>query len=89
MLVRWKGKEYEYENPIRLLRIIDLSSNSLIGEIPKELTYLVELVQLNQSRNNLIGAIPEKIGNLRNLESLDLSHNNFSGKIPMDLAQIT
>ncbi|XP_062076550.1 receptor-like protein EIX2 [Humulus lupulus] len=87
--VRWKGKEYEYENILGLLRVIDLSSNRLVGEIPKGLTNLVELVQLNLSRNNLSGVIPENIGNLSKLESLDLSHNNFYGSISMGLAKLS
>ncbi|XP_062102291.1 receptor-like protein EIX2 isoform X1 [Humulus lupulus] len=87
--VIWKGKEYENIRNVDLFRIIDLSSNKLIGEIPMELTYLVGLNQLNLSRNNLGGAIPQNIGNLNGLESLDLSRNNFSGKIPTGLAEIS
>ncbi|XP_062079862.1 receptor-like protein EIX1 [Humulus lupulus] len=87
--VRWKGKEYEYENILGLLRVIDLSSNRLVGEIPKGLTNLVELTQLNLSRNNLSGVIPANIGNLSKLESLDLSHNNFYGNISMGLAKLS
>ncbi|KAF4363362.1 hypothetical protein G4B88_002109 [Cannabis sativa] len=83
--VTWKGKEYEYQEILGLLRIIDFSSNKLIGEIPMELTNLVELLQLNLSRNNLSGVIPWNIGNLSKLEALDLSHNNFSGEIPIGL----
>ncbi|XP_062102282.1 receptor-like protein EIX2 [Humulus lupulus] len=85
----WKGKEYENIQNLKLFRVIDLSSNKLIGEIPIELTYLVGLNQLNLSRNSLGGAIPQNIGNLSRLESLDLSHNNFSGKIPTGLAELS
>ncbi|KAF4376211.1 hypothetical protein F8388_018880 [Cannabis sativa] len=86
--VTWKGKEYEYESILGLLRVINLSSNRLDGEVPMELTDLVELAQLNLSRNNLSGAIPLNIGSLNKLESLDLSHNNFVGEIPIGLAKI-
>ncbi|GMN64418.1 hypothetical protein TIFTF001_033486 [Ficus carica] len=85
----WKGVEYKFEEILGLLRIIDLSSNRLIGEIPKELKNLAELVQLNLSRNYLSGAIPKNIGMLNNLESLDLSHNKLCGKIPESLAQVS
>ncbi|XP_062080040.1 receptor-like protein EIX2 [Humulus lupulus] len=85
----WKGLEYEYKSILGLLRLIDLSSNKLTGEIPAELTRLVELAQLNLSRNELSGDIPEKIGNLGKLESLDLSHNKLSGKIPKSLAELS
>ncbi|XP_062076546.1 receptor-like protein EIX2 [Humulus lupulus] len=87
--VIWKGKEYQYIQNLDLFRVIDLSSNKLIGEIPMELTYLVRLNQLNLSMNSLGGAIPQNIGNLSELESLDLSHNNFSGKIPSGLAELS
>ncbi|XP_062076817.1 receptor-like protein EIX2 isoform X2 [Humulus lupulus] len=85
----WKGVEYEYQSILGLLRLIDLSSNKLTGEIPAEVTRLVELTQLNLSRNELSGHIPEKIGNLGKLESLDLSHNKLSGKIPKSLAELS
>ncbi|XP_060973606.1 receptor-like protein EIX2 [Cannabis sativa] len=87
--VRWKGKTYEYEKILGLLRVIDLSSNKLIGEIPMELTNLVGLVQLNLSWNSLKGNIPLNIGNLSKLEALDFSHNNFSGQIPIGLAKMS
>ncbi|XP_024021847.1 receptor-like protein EIX2 [Morus notabilis] len=87
-IIVWKGVEYEYKKILGLLRIIDLSSNRLFGEIPKEFVNLAELVQLNLSRNNLSGVIPEKIGKLNKLESLDLSHNKLSGNIPVSLAEV-
>ena len=44
---------------------IDLSGNSLSGEIPSELTSLKGMQFLNISRNNnLSGSIPKDIGNL-------------------------
>ncbi|XP_062005725.1 probable leucine-rich repeat receptor-like protein kinase At1g35710 [Rosa rugosa] len=68
-----KGRLYEYSDLIGLLRIIDLSSNNLSGEIPEEITNLSTLFALNLSQNQLIGRIPESIGSLSRLESLDLS----------------
>ncbi|KAL2334836.1 hypothetical protein Fmac_016049 [Flemingia macrophylla] len=88
VLLMWKGQEYVYLNPEILLKSIDLSSNDLTGEIPKELGYLVGLVSLNLSRNKLDGEIPSEIGNLNLLEFLDLSRNHFSGKIPYTLSYI-
>ncbi|KAM6554983.1 hypothetical protein CsatB_015745 [Cannabis sativa] len=85
----WKGTEYEYRKNLGLLRIIDLSSNKLNGEIPIEVTNLVQLVQLNLSRNELSGNIPKKMGSLSKLESLDLSHNKLSGKIPTSLGEVS
>ncbi|KAL3574879.1 hypothetical protein D5086_022980 [Populus alba] len=60
--------------------------NNLSGEIPEEITGLLELVALNLSGNNLTGVIPQKIGQLKLLESLDLSRNHFYGAIPLTMA---
>ncbi|XP_062076818.1 receptor-like protein EIX2 [Humulus lupulus] len=87
--VIWKGIEYEYQSILGLLRLIDLSSNKLAGEIPVDMTRLLELTQLNLSRNELSGNIPKEIGSLTKLESLDLSHNKLSGAIPISLAQVS
>ncbi|WVZ13389.1 hypothetical protein V8G54_010955, partial [Vigna mungo] len=84
----WKGVEEGFKNPELQLKSIDISSNNLSGEIPKEIGYLVGLVSLNLSRNNLRGEIPCGIGSLRSLDSLDLSRNRFTGKIPSSLAEI-
>ncbi|XP_060973636.1 receptor-like protein EIX2 [Cannabis sativa] len=87
--ITWKGAQHEYVRILGLLRVIDLSSNKLTGEIPIEVTHLSQLVALNLSRNNLSGKIPRKIGKLINLEVLDLSHNRISGKIPIGLAEVS
>ncbi|KAL2967082.1 hypothetical protein AAZX31_16G155400 [Glycine max] len=84
----WKGEERGFKNPELKLKSIDLSSNNLMGEIPKEVGYLLGLVSLNLSRNNLSGEIPSQIGNLGSLESLDLSRNHISGRIPSSLSEI-
>ncbi|KAJ9678531.1 hypothetical protein PVL29_020654 [Vitis rotundifolia] len=87
-LVKWKGREFEYKNTLGLVKSVDLSSNKLIGEIPKEVTDLLELVSLNFSRNNLIGSIPTTIGQLKSLDVLDLSQNQLIGEIPASLSEI-
>nr|CAN64389.1 hypothetical protein VITISV_018647 [Vitis vinifera] len=87
-LVQWKGKEQEYKKTLGLIKSIDFSSNKLIGEIPIEVTDLVELVSLNLSSNNLIGSIPTTIGQLKLLDVLDLSQNQLNGRIPDTLSQI-
>ncbi|KAG5010339.1 hypothetical protein GYH30_018731 [Glycine max] len=85
VLLMWKGQEYLYLNPEFLLKSIDLSSNDLTGEIPKEVRYLLELVSLNLSRNRLSGEILPEIGNLT---SLELSRNHFSCEVPSTLSKI-
>ncbi|KAL2555925.1 disease resistance family protein/LRR family protein [Forsythia ovata] len=86
--VMWKRKEYEYINTLRLVKLVDLSSNNLVGDIPAEITSLVMLVGLNLSSNNLSGILPAKIGQLRSLDFLDLSRNHFSGGIPIGVSQL-
>ncbi|GFQ01221.1 receptor-like protein 12 [Phtheirospermum japonicum] len=81
-LVDTKGSELQYDTILSLVTNIDLSNNHLSGDIPKELTSLVELRSLNLSRNHLTGPIPDSIGNLNQLESLDFSRNSLSGEIP-------
>lgn len=76
-----KGRELEYGSTLIFINI-DLSGNSLMGEIPDELTRLVRLGTLNLSMNHLTGNVPENIGNLRWLETLDLSKNSLSRYIP-------
>ena len=62
-----KGKEMEYKENLKLVRLIDLSSNNLSGSIPIEISDLSELCFLNLSRNHLMGKIPEKIGSMKEL----------------------
>ncbi|RZC73023.1 hypothetical protein C5167_048502 [Papaver somniferum] len=84
-----KGREFEYSNTLTLLTIMDLSDNSLSGDIPEELTNLISLRSLNLSRNHFTGRVPNKIGNMSILESLDLSKNELSGSIPQSMVNLT
>ncbi|KAL0438030.1 UNVERIFIED_CONTAM: Receptor-like protein EIX2 [Sesamum latifolium] len=85
-LVHWKGLEREYNRTLRLLKLIDLSNNRFVGNIPKEFSLLRGLVSLNLSRNHLTGDIDSGIGQMEMLESLDLSKNQLSGEIPIGMA---
>ncbi|KAG8660585.1 hypothetical protein MANES_02G176700v8 [Manihot esculenta] len=87
-LILWKGKKYTLVKNLGLFRIIDFSRNKIEGEIPREISSLSKLHQLNLSYNNLSGAIPEEIGGLKQLESLDLSHNHLSGRLPPSMADL-
>ncbi|KAB2636922.1 leucine-rich repeat receptor protein kinase EXS-like [Pyrus ussuriensis x Pyrus communis] len=84
-----KGRELVYNNTIYLVKSIDLSSNTLQGEIPEEISSLILLGTLNLSRNQLTRKIPSEIGNLHWLETFDLSHNHLSGQIPQSLSYLT
>ncbi|KAI8006972.1 Receptor-like protein EIX2 [Camellia lanceoleosa] len=87
-LVQWKGQEREYPKRLGLLKMIDLSSNKLTGELPQQVASLAGLVSLNLSRNNLAGRIIQEIGQMKMLEALDLSANRLSGEIPTSLAYL-
>ena len=84
-----KGKEMEFQRILSIVKLIDLSSNNLWGEIPHGITNLSTLGTLNLSRNQLNGMIPENIGAMQGLETLDLSRNRLSGPIPPSMASIT
>ena len=87
-MVAWKRREYKYDKILGLLKIIDLSSNKLMGKLPDEITSILELVGLNVSRNNLVGEISQTIGQMKQLQSLDLSRNQLSGKIPSSMSKL-
>ncbi|XP_028123385.1 receptor-like protein EIX2 [Camellia sinensis] len=87
-LVLWKGQESKYGNNLRLLNLIDLSGNELVGKIPIQVGGLAGLVSLNLSRNNLTGNIIQEVGWMKMLESLDLSANELLGAIPTSLADL-
>ncbi|KAG8479569.1 hypothetical protein CXB51_029365 [Gossypium anomalum] len=83
-----KGRQDEYGPTLGLVTSIDLSTNSLTGEIPKEIGRLVELRSLNLSGNLLTGNIPDNIGNMKLMESLDLSMNRLNGEIPLSFSNL-
>nr|GEY86359.1 hypothetical protein [Tanacetum cinerariifolium] len=62
----------KFENSIQVL---DLSSNNLVGQIPKEFGEMKSMLNLNSSDNNLSNVIPQELGSLHDLLALDLSKN--------------
>ncbi|KAL5797172.1 hypothetical protein ACOSQ2_001992 [Xanthoceras sorbifolium] len=88
LLVATKGREYMYDSTLYLVNSIDLSTNSLSGEVP-DLTNVSRLGILNLSMNHLTGKIPDSIGSIQRLETLDLSRNQLSGAIPSTLTSST
>ncbi|CAA2958225.1 Hypothetical predicted protein [Olea europaea subsp. europaea] len=62
-IVTSKRKEAEYTTTLELVKLIDLSSNNLVGDVPAEITSLVKLVGLNLLRNNLSGFLPQILNN--------------------------
>ncbi|XP_048446562.1 receptor-like protein EIX2 isoform X2 [Pyrus x bretschneideri] len=84
-----KGIEVNYTKNLKFVKSMDLSCNFMHGEIPEELTGLLELQSLNLSNNRFTGRIPSKIGNMAQLESLDFSMNQLDAEIPLSMTNLT
>ncbi|KAK2427377.1 putative LRR receptor serine/threonine-protein kinase [Trifolium repens] len=78
----------EIFNISSLSNTLDLSYNSLSGNLPKEVGMLKNIDILFVSENNLSGDIPETIGECISLEYLNLEGNSFRGTIPSSLASL-
>ena len=86
-LTKEQGISLTYTYILKTMTYFDLSSNNLVGGIPKALAQLVGLKYLILSNNQLEGEIPYDLGtNLSELETLDLSNNILTGTIPYSLA---
>ncbi|PRQ54241.1 putative non-specific serine/threonine protein kinase [Rosa chinensis] len=84
-----KGRVQDFDSILYLVNSLDLSSNNLSGEMPRELTSLIKLWTLNLSMNHLTGVIPSRIGSMEFIETLDLSINQLSGSIPPSMVSLT
>ncbi|CAH1413897.1 unnamed protein product [Lactuca virosa] len=77
---------FEFGNLTQLHRL-NLSSNHLVGEIPKEFGKMILMLELYLSGNQLSGVIPLELGFCELLEVLDLSKNRLNGTIPRSIDQ--
>ncbi|KAL6839092.1 hypothetical protein ACP4OV_031146 [Aristida adscensionis] len=68
---------------------LDLSFNSLHGDIPPAITSLYLLSYLDLGGNLLDGQIPYEIGNMGSLSQLRLSFNNLTGHIPASIGNLS
>ncbi|XP_054813359.1 LRR receptor-like serine/threonine-protein kinase GSO1 [Prosopis cineraria] len=68
---------------------LDLHSNNLYGELPKELIQLHKLQILNLSYNEFKGEIPTWIGSLSMLQHFHLCNNSFGGVIPKSISNLS
>ncbi|KAJ6360703.1 hypothetical protein OIU77_004674 [Salix suchowensis] len=68
------------------LESLDLSFNSLSGNVSQQLDGLLALKILNLSFNKFSGPLPVNLGKSLLLEKLQLSMNQFQGAIPQDIA---
>ncbi|CAB4266772.1 unnamed protein product [Prunus armeniaca] len=61
----------------------------ILGEIPRELFELKELIDLNLGQNVLSGPIPAEIGQLSKLQYLSLGINNLTGPVPPEIGNLS
>ncbi|XP_057991775.1 receptor-like protein EIX2 [Hevea brasiliensis] len=73
----------------RFRKIVDFSYNMLSREIPREVTTLIILKDLNLLNNYLTRSIPCDIRAMKSLYSLDLFGNHLSGIIPPSISDLT
>ncbi|CAD5176582.1 unnamed protein product [Musa acuminata subsp. malaccensis] len=69
----------------RKLRVLNLGSNLLQGEIPPSLSRCVELETLDLSGNQINGTIPGFLNGFSKLRELYLSFNRLGGSIPEEI----
>jgi len=72
---------------LRYLRKLDLSGNSIEGNIPKSIFRSGRLTVLDLRHNRLTGEIPSAVGRLKMLTLLNMSGNAISGGIPRGLGR--
>ncbi|KAI4382562.1 hypothetical protein MLD38_008512 [Melastoma candidum] len=71
------------------LQTLDLSGNSIGGNIPPQICdWLPYLVKLDLSNNDLTGGIPSDIFKCKFLNNLVLSNNRLSGPIPYEVSRL-
>ncbi|KAL2331195.1 hypothetical protein Fmac_018776 [Flemingia macrophylla] len=71
------------------ISVLDFSSSSLKGPLPKALSNFRQLEFLNLEDNNLDGPIPYWLGKFQVLQVLTLGINMFSGSIPTSLGNLS
>ncbi|KAH9621025.1 hypothetical protein KSS87_002534, partial [Heliosperma pusillum] len=81
----FKGTINDLSNKKRLYEI-DLSSNSYIGEFPRNVLTAPNLIYLDIRYNYLSGCLPYEIGLLKKTRVFDVSRNYLTGPIPQSFA---
>ncbi|PHT61769.1 hypothetical protein T459_34373 [Capsicum annuum] len=66
-----------------------ITGNRIHGNIPNEMSNLVNLDVLSLGYNNINGSIPDSIGRLTNLRTLGLDYSFFSGVIPSSIGNLS
>ncbi|CAN8270140.1 unnamed protein product [Cochlearia groenlandica] len=80
----------EFSLLCRSLEAIDLSGNSLTGQLPQSFTSCDSLQNLNLGNNKLSGDfITTVVSKLEKITYLYLAYNNISGSVPLSLTNCT
>ncbi|KAD4384193.1 hypothetical protein E3N88_24361 [Mikania micrantha] len=75
---------------IRSLKLLDISGNSLHGDIPGDgFANLTELVHLDTHYNYFSGSIPRQFFRLTNLSYLDMGYNWLEGELGPEFGLLT
>ena len=86
---KWEGVTVSRPSIFSLKRHVtklELPFNDLNkGILPRELSLLKELRELDLRGNDIQGVIPNKLSELKHLKTMDLSMNYIIGKIPTEL----
>lgn len=67
---------------LQSLQVLDLSHNSLRGEIPPQFGELESSEAMNLSHNELSGSFPSSFGNMLHLTAIDISYNQLEAPLP-------
>ncbi|GFY99644.1 leucine-rich repeat transmembrane protein kinase family protein [Actinidia rufa] len=68
------------------LSVIELSTNSLSGTVPRSISNCQVLERIDLANNNFTGHLPEELASLPSLAVVDFAHNSFNGQIPTKFA---
>ncbi|XVF29490.1 hypothetical protein REPUB_Repub15cG0125300 [Reevesia pubescens] len=81
-----EGPLFLPSHPNSYLAILDISSNKIQDEVPKDFCYVFpNLEVLVMLGNNFKSNIPHCLGGMKSLSCLDMSHNHLFGGIPEEL----
>ncbi|KAH7846894.1 hypothetical protein Vadar_019390 [Vaccinium darrowii] len=70
------------------LRVLWLSYNEFVGDVPSKWGECRELQYLSFFGNKFTGFIPRSIGNLTMLKKLYLGQNNLQGELPLEMENL-
>ncbi|XP_068336231.1 receptor-like protein 6 [Pyrus communis] len=88
-LIDFSSNRFEGEIPASIigslgaLHVLNLSNNTLSGQIPSSLANLTALESLDLSQNKLSGMIPGSLAQLTFLGYFNVSYNHLWGPIPL------